>query len=988
MAPLSSRLASDDFDLSFKVFHELMARKVKAVLLVSSPYDAYIMEEEGRLAQRIIEEYRGLNLSRPPQLSWVSTAGEALELLERKQFDFVITMPRLDDMPAHELGQRIKDRHPRLPVFLLTHNASLLNLDPRCLDRTYIDRVFIWSGNADLLLALIKSAEDDMNVAFDTTRARVRVVILVEDSPVYYSSLLPLLYKVIVTQTQAVMEESLNEEHRFFRMRARPKILLASSYEGALALYRRFKPYLLAVLSDVRFPRGGRLDADAGFRLLQMIRGELPELPLLNLSSEEDNRARAESIPAVFITKNSPILHHEIRRFFQEQLGFGDFVFRRADGSEVARAANLHELEEVLPGLPDDVVLRHGQRNDFSTWLMARSEILLAARLKPVKVDDFADAGELKGYLVDCLRARRRGRQRGVVTDFDPERFDPEADFTKIGRGSLGGKARGLAFFANQLRQHRELADKYPGVTLGVPKTLVISTEAFDDFMEQNGLGDMSSRAQTDAAIRNVFLEGCLPDWLDRALGVFLGKSRYPLAVRSSSLLEDAQHQPFTGLYQTYLLANSHPDTGVRHRRLVRAVKLVFASIFLERARTYARSTGHRTEQEKMAVLIQRLTGQAHGDLFFPAISGRAHAFNFYPVGPMKAEDGMAILALGLGAGEEEGIRALRFCPRHPQLLPQFSGVEDILKTSQRFFQAIDLAAARQDAGDADPPLRRLEIDDLPERDHFRALLSTYTPGEHRIRDTLTVPGYPVVTFAGVLKHDRPPLAAIIGDLLELGRRGMGGPVEIEFAVNLPREPHAPAEFSLLQIRPMSQFERQEHITITEAEKRNAICYARLALGNGRYDRLEDIVLVDPRTFDPAHTLAIAAEVGRLNAELKNAGRRYLLVGPGRWGSSDRWLGIPVVWQDISAVGAVIETAAATLKAEASQGSHFFQNITSAGICYLTVLHEAHGTIDWDWFRGQTATARGPYVRHIRLAQALSVKVDGRPPEAVIPRPA
>lgn len=987
MAPLMSRLASDEFDLSFKVFHELMARKVTAVLLVSSPYDAYIMEEEGRLAQRIIQEYRGLNLSRPPQLAWVSTAGEALETLERRQFDFVITMPRLDDMPAHELGRRIKARHPRLPVFLLTHNANLLNLDPRCLDPACIDRIYIWSGNADLLLALIKSAEDGLNVDFDTSRARVRVVILVEDSPVYYSSLLPLLYKVIVTQTQAVMEESLNEEHRFFRMRARPKILLATSYEDALALYRRFTPYVLAVLSDVRFPREGRLDADAGYRLLRLIREEQPELPLLNLSSEEDNRARAEAIPAVFITKNSPLLHQEIRQFFQEQLGFGDFVFRGADGAEVARAADLRELEEVLPGLPDEVVLRHGQRNDFSTWLMARSEILLANLLKPVKVDDFADIGELKRYLVACLQARRRGRQRGVVSDFDPERFDPEADFTRIGRGSLGGKARGLAFFAHQLRQRRGLAEKYPGVTIGVPKTVVVSTEAFDEFIERNQLGGMSSGEQPDDAIQRVFLEGRLPDWLQRALEVFLRHSAHPLAVRSSSLLEDAQHQPFTGLYQTHLLANSHPDPAVRLARLLRAVKLVFASIFLERARTFAHSTGHRTEQEKMAVLIQRLTGQAYGNLFFPAISGLAHSYNFYPVGPMKAEDGMVLMALGLGAADEDGTRALRFCPRHPQLLPQFSSVEDILRNSQRFFRALDLDAARQD-GEADPPLRRLEVDDLPQPERFGALLSAYTPGEHRIRDSLTVPGYPVVTFAGVLKHERPPLAAIVCDLLELGRRGMGGPVELEFAVNLPADPRAPAEFSLLQIRPMSQFERQERIAIAEEEKAGAVCYARLALGNGRYGGLADIVLVDPATFDPARTLDIAEEVGRVNAELRREGRRYLLVGPGRWGSSDRWLGVPVAWQDISAVGAVIETAAAALKAEASQGSHFFQNITSAGICYLTVLDDTHGFIDWPWFRAQAATPRGPFVRHIRLVQPLCVKVDGRTPEAIIPRPA
>lgn len=962
-----------------------MARKVNHILLVSSPYDAYIMEEEGRLAQRIIQEYRGLNLSRPPHLTWVSTAREALQELGRKTFDMVITMPRIGDLPVHELGRRIKRDHHRIPVFLLTPDPNWMRLDPQCFDEACIDRVFIWSGNADLLLAIIKSVEDAMNVGYDTERARVRVVILVEDSPLYISSLLPLLYKEIVSQTQAVMEESLNEEHRFFRMRARPKILIASTYERALELYRTFQPYLLGVLSDVRFPREGRVDPDAGYALLKLIRTETPDVPLLNISSEESNRERASDIPAVFLNKNSPLMHEEIRRFFQESLGFGDFVFRMPDGREVGRAANLRQLETILPDIPQESILYHAQRNHFSGWLMARSEILLAYRLRPVKVSDFSDTEELKQYLVDCLKERRRGRQRGVVTDFTPDHYDPEADFVKIGRGSLGGKARGLAFMTSQIRTLGHLDERYSGVTIEVPKTMVVSTEGFDSFIEQNDLRDMASCDRDDDAVIAVFLKSHLPESIEKAIGLFLEQARHPLAVRSSSLLEDAQHQPFSGLYKTLILPNCHPDGEVRRRQMVRAIKLVYASTYLKRARTYARSTGHRLEQEKMAVLVQKLTGAEHGGLFYPAITGQASSFNFYPVSRMKAEEGIALISLGFSASEDTKRRALRFCPAHPQLLPQFSTVDDILKNAQRSFFAIDMRAARRQV-DADPRSLIVErnIDDCLDHPPIAAMCSSYLPEENRIRDIMSREGYPVLTFAPILKHRQFPLADILADLLEVCQRGVGGPVDIEFGVNLARRADAPDEFHLLQIRPMPQLDRPVSSSITTAKKADAVCYSRLALGNGRYRDMADIVLVDPETFDPARTIEIAAEIGRLNTTLQRQQRRYLLIGPGRWGSADRWLGIPVIWKDIRGVGAIIETSHPSLHADPSQGSHFFQNLTSSGICYLTLQNEAHGFLRWDWLDRQPTLTRTTFLRHIRLPRPLELYVDGKSSEGLI----
>jgi DNA-binding NarL/FixJ family response regulator len=977
------------FDLSFKVFHELMARKVSQILLVSSPYEAYIMEEEGRLAQRIIQEYRGLNLSRPPHLTWVSSAREALVELDHKPFDMVITMPRLGDMPAHRLGRRIKENHSDIPVFLLTPNPNWMALDPLCFDKRYIDRVFIWSGNADLLLAIIKSVEDSLNVAYDTQRARVRVIILVEDSPLYISSLLPLLYKEIVSQTQAVMEESLNEEHRFFRMRARPKILLAETYEDALALYRQFRPYLLGVISDVRFPREGRMDPDAGYRLLKTIKAESPDIPLLNFSSEETNRDRALQIPAVFVDKNSPVLHEEIRRFFQAHLGFGDFVFHLPDGREVGRAANLRQLETVLPDIPEESIRYHGLRNHFSGWLMARSEILLAYRLRPVKVTDFESTAQLKDYLVACLMERRRGRQRGVVTDFDPDHFDPEADFVKIGNGSMGGKARGLAFMANRLKAAAGTDDDYPGIQIGVPQTFVISTEAFDAFISDNGLRDIASCDKGDEHIERVFQAGRLPAFLHQAIDRLLAHADYPLAIRSSSLLEDAQHQPFTGLYATYLLPNCHPDANVRRRQFEWAVKQVYASTFREKVRRYARSTGYRIEQEKMAILIQRLTGREFEGFFCPDISGQAFSFNFYPVDPMKAEDGIALIAAGLGAPVDDKIRALRFSPHHPQKLPQFSTVDDILQNAQRHFMALDLATARRRV---DTPvtggLHKMDIDDWPTHPLIRALSSTFVPEENRIRDSAPPrSGYPVMTFAPILKHGTFPLPAIINDLLETGRTGMGGPVEIEFAVQLARRRGEDACFHLLQVRPMPQFEQQTGRGLPEAVKTEALCFSRLALGNGRYTDVADIVVVDPAHFDPARTVEIAADIGRLNVELCRARRRFLLIGPGRWGSSDHWLGIPVSWNDISQVAAIVETGHARIQADPSQGSHFFQNLTSLGIIYLTLQKPEHGHLNWEWFERQPDLARTTFLRHIRLAAPLIIQVDGRTSEAVVQAP-
>jgi CheY-like chemotaxis protein len=975
----------EDFDLSFKVFHELMAKKVTDILLVSSPYEAFIMEEEGRLAERIIHEYRGLNLSRPPMLTWASSAKEALDALSRKKFDLVITMPRVDDTDAFILGRQIKNKFPELPVFLMIQNTSRHLLEQDYMDGNSIDRLYVWNGNSDLLLALIKNREDQMNVASDTQRARVRVIIMVEDSPIYYSSLLPLLYKEIVTQTQAVMEESLNDEHRILRMRARPKILVAQTYEEALDLYQKYKPYLLSVLSDVRFPRNGKIDDTAGFNLLTRIRTENPDLPLLNFSSEEANRKQALKIPAVFLNKNSPTLHSEIRSFFMQYLGFGDFIFKLPSGLEIGKASNLREMQDILPAIPDESVYYHATRNHFSSWLMARSEIMLASKLKPVKVSDFESLKEVKHYLVACIHERRKGRQKGIITEFDSGHFDPETDFVKIGKGSMGGKARGLAFISNRLKESAAALEKFKDVDIYVPKTLVISTDGFDSFVNENNFGEVATGEFSDEEINRLFLEAQIPQWLKLNLELYLKHAGYPLAVRSSSLLEDAQFQPFAGIYKTFMIPNNHPHLATRLEQLILAIKLVYASTYSESARAYVKSTYHRIEDEKMGVIIQQLTGTDYAGYFYPAISGMAQSYNYYPIAYMKPEEGLAHIALGLGKIVVEGGTALRFSPKYPQFLPQFSAVEDILENAQRFFYALKLTGFPDDlALREDATLERLDIDDAVHHAPVRHVCSTYSAQDHRIRDGVQSSGYPVCTFASVIKYQSFPLAEILADILRIGRQGMGCPVEVEFAINLTFANDLKPSFELLQVRPMAINQYNLEVEINKDDIANAFCYSTMALGNGCFEEIEDIIFVNPDSFDAARTIDIAAEIGKLNKELVSQNRKYLLIGPGRWGSADRWLGIPVRWTDISGVGAIVETTIENLKADPSQGSHFFHNITSLGISYLNTAERGEDFIDWKWLQSLPTNKETTYLRYVTPQKPLTIKIDGKQSKAVI----
>ncbi|MCK5349479.1 MAG: phosphoenolpyruvate synthase PpsA, partial [Desulfobacula sp.] len=680
----------------------------------------------------------------------------------------------------------------------------------------------------------------------------------------------------------------------------------AHNYEEAIALYEKYKPYLLSVFSDMRYPRNGVEDESAGYKLLTKIKKEIPDLPVLILSTENRNKKKVVDIPAVFINKNSSTLNDRIKNFFVSYLGFGAFIFRLPNGEEIARASDLRAIEKLLSEIPDESIVYHAMNDDFSRWFMARSEIDFALKLKPYKISDFPDPQDMKKFLVESIHARRKGSRQGQIIDFDSEKFDSDTDFMKIGNGSLGGKARGLAFMASQIRRDSSLRDMFPDVDISIPQTFVISTEGFKTFIEENELATFleSDEKLEDDQIIEQFLQARFPDWLKKNLQAYLQSVRYPIAVRSSSLFEDAHYQPFAGLYNTYMLPNSHPNLEKRLERLIIAVKLVYASTYLKAPRSYAKSTMHRTEDEEMAVILQQLTGTVHKNFFYPTVSGVAQSYNFYPISHLKAEEGISYIAMGLGKIVMEGGKTLRFCPKYPQFLPQFSIVDDILENSQKYFYALKLdefpdADKFISGSTEDSTLAKLDLSDAVDHPAVKALSSTYHVQDNKIRDSFSNKGFPVLTFADILKYNSFPLPGLLEEVTRIGSKWMGSSVEVEFAVNLPEDKSRNPQFSLLQIRPMGRYKQNLRVKIGKKEIKEAFCYSTLSLGNGEYKDIYDVVYVDPETFDAGKTIEIAAEINKINALFNENNRKYVLIGPGRWGSSDRWLGIPVVWNDI-----------------------------------------------------------------------------------------
>ncbi len=959
-----------------------MPNRIRKILLVFSSYDAFIMEQGGSLTSRIVSEYRGLNLSHPPRLIRVSSAAAALALLAEKKFDLVIITPQLDDMDCFALGRAIKGIDKQIPIILLSHNVKDIGMFSPLDKAAGIDRFYIWSSNPDFLMALVKNVEDHLNVTHDTKTAMVRVLILVEDSPLYLSSFLALIYKEVVKQTQAVLDESLTAEHRLLKMRARPKILVAGSYEEAMRLYQEFRPYVFGIITDTRFPRNEKSDSRAGISLLSHIRADISDLPLLMLSAEPVNRELAEQIPAVFVDKNSTALLQEIQDFFVRHLGFGDFVFRLQDGSKANRADSLKSFETKLARIPDESLLYHAERNHFFNWVMARSEITLASLLHKDRFTSLS-VDQIREIIITTVHEARKQRHRGIVSQFMANNYEADImDFVSIGQGSMGGKALGLAFMAEQLCRTSVFQQQFPATIVQIPKTLIITTDGFDSFIVHNNLHSLRHEQHDDAFTTNTFLAAEIPAWLVTELTAFLHATQVPLTVRSSSVLEDAKFKPYAGLYRTYMIPNNSDNFTSRLQHLLTAVKLVYASTFYEGPRAFGQSD-YRSGEESMAVIIQPLAGRQYGKFFYPAISGVAQSYNCYPIAPMKPEDGIAHIALGLGKTVVEGEQSLRFSPAFPNSMPQFSTVEDILANSQRYFYVLRMKNY--------PPglnfqthcnLEKREINEAQDEYPVLSLTSTYFPEDARIRD-IQAPGTKITTFAQVLKHDIFPLPGLLRELLTIGRQGMGCDVEIEFALDLAEEGR-PGMFSFLQIRPMAAGSEYRDVQIMPEETEKAFCSSEMVLGHGISDSIVDIVYVRPDTFKPEATRAVAKEISKLNGELQKSKRSYLLIGPGRWGSADPWLGIPVQWQDISGVAAMIELQSKSLRADPSQGTHFFQNITATDIKYFTVaddpdLHAAQQSyLDWQWLLDQPLLKKSDFLGHVRLAEPFIIKVNSR----------
>ena len=989
MTQQSPPIPFPDVETQFEGFDNLMPYRVQNILLVSSLYDSFILREDGRLNELLISESQDLHLQQIPRITHVSSCREALERAKADpRIDLILTNLAVGDMSAAQLAREIKSAGIRVPVVVLAYDYREIKKFITRNPVTAIERIFLWQGSPRVLIAIVKYIEDKRNVEHDASIMGVPVVLVIEDNIRYYSSFLPLIYTELISQTRRVIQEGVNLAHKLMRMRARPKILLTSNYEDAYALAEKYREHLLGIVSDVEFPHAGVLSVEAGFDLAKNVRALVPDVPVVLQTSRTAFRQRAFAEGYSFLRKGSPTFLRDLRKVMMQQFAFGDFVFRTSDRVEVARATDLNSLEELLQTVPAESVAFHGERNHFSRWFTARTEFALAQKFRPRKVSDFPTIDDLRRNLINSIAEYRREQSDVLIGDFKPAAFQSGGSyFLRIGSGSLGGKARGLAFVRHLLHRGR-FARRFPKVKVSVPPTVVVATDMFDRFLAENNLLDFAIHATEEAEIQQRFLEATLPASLVEDLRAYLTEARYPLAVRSSSLLEDSQYQPFTGVYETFMLGNQQGDTTYRLNQLSEAIKLVYASTFSAHAKAYVRATPFRLEEEKMAVILQQVVGSFFGERFYPDFSGVARSRNFYPVPPMSFEDGIAAVALGLGRTVVDGGKCLRFCPRYPSHLVQFSSVDDFLRQSQTDFWALPLNHPNEET--LQPGLREVRFSlNVAEADGtLDSLGSTYSADNDRITDGLGRPGIRVVTFAPVLKYGVFPLAALLDELMTEGESAFGQPVEIEFAVRLARQSGECAQLGFLQIRPLVHSHDVEELQLGKVDRSKLVAQSAKVLGNGRVGNLLDVIVVDAQRFERGQSQDMAGHVAYFNAKLARENRPYLLVGVGRWGSNDPWLGIPVEWDDISGAAVILEAGFRDFQVTPSQGSHFFQNLSAFQIGYFTVNPDlGDGMVDWTWLAAQPAVEERGCVRHLTFTKPVTVLMNGRAGEGMILKP-
>jgi len=956
-----------------------MKYRVAEILLVSTPYDGFVLEEDGQLSEQIYNQFADLNITSIPRIHRVSCLEEGLAVLQKRTFHLIITMSRISDICSFEFEKALKSSYPDIPIVMLSYDRLTTEIIAKIRNSTYINRVFYWSGDSKILLAIIKYIEDQQNIEADSKQG-VQAIILVEDSPIYYSQFMPIIYTEILTQTRYLVSHAMNISHGLLRVHLRPKILLAETYEEAMIIIKKYHYNLLGIISDVKFPKDGEVNSSAGIELAQRVRHMITDFPFLLQSEEKENAAKAQAINVHFLDKGSPNLLHDLRSFILVNYGFGSFVFKYPDGRIITEAKDITALEKIIRDLPDESLYYHAVNNHFSRWLRARTEFEVAEKLRCCDVVEFCNISDIRNYILAVLKGYFQKYQFGVIIDFEGlSKKDLENAFIKLGRGSLGGKARGIAFIKS-LITNGHLADKYEDITVKVPRSFVICSDAFEQFIENNKLYDFTAQTQDEKKIAQKFMETELPAAIQDNLWELIQHIKCPLAVRSSSILEDSRVLPFAGIYRTYVVPNSHNDPAVRFKQLTDAVKLVFASVFYAAPVQYAQNNHIRIEEEKMAVLIQELVGERYGNLYYPVISGVGQSYNFYPYYPMKPEDGTVSLALGLGKTIADGERVYRFSPAHPKMNPIYASTKHYFENSQATFYALNLETSSNITLCADDNYNyeRQLISRAQQDNTLEYIGSTYSHENDCIYDNVNQAGPKLVTFAPILKYNRLPLTNIINDLLILGKQSFGADVEIEFAINIPQDKNKPKEFYFLQIRPMVVGKEAFQLKIDDHQE--TMCSSHRTIGNGLFQNIQDIIFVNPKTFDLRNSIQIANEIGELNNILCKEGRRCILIGFGRVGTSDPWLGIPLIWSQMSQAQIIVEVDKMDLHPEPSLGSHFFHNMTATNMGYFHIRYnnEPEDQIDWDWLLSQPILKQTEHAILIRRDEPFLVKIDGR----------
>ena len=963
---------------NLSIFHDLMPFKVREILLVATVYDAYILEREGQIFEQIYGEYYQLNISSAPRITSVFSVDDAIEEIKSGRFDLVIVVTGIDKDLPRELSSKAKEVNPQLPVLLLINNNKQISLYAGMKDSlTDIDKMFVWNGDSSIFLAMIKYIEDSINVSSDTLNGDVRVILVVEDSIRYYSRYLPLLYSVIISETHRLISgEDVDARYKLLKMRARPKVLLASTYEEAVRLYEKYYDYMLCVITDVKYPMNGQSDPDAGKKLVKHIEKKL-SIPILVQSSDMENRSFCEDNNLSYVNKNSTNLTKDLIDFFHLHLGFGNFLFRDRSGKVVAEARYMKEFETLLDTVPGETIAYHSKRNDFSTWFMAKGEIKSALKLKMARAEDFNGHEEIRTFIKSVLRERWLEKKRDSISAFSEAAFREKSYLMRISNGSVGGKGRGIAF-TEYILQKPEFKGLMADINVVIPKTVIVGTDEFENILEQLDYCQFVENENEQSDTRKIFSGLKFSSILTQRLRKLLDHMKCPLAVRSSGLFEDSLSQPFSGIYETYYLPNNHPDPEVRLEQLETAIKMVYASVFAPLARSYFDSINHSIEEEKMAVIIQELVGNLYGNHFYPHLSGVAQSYNYYPFSHMKSEDGIALLAVGLGKSVVDGESSFRFCPKYPKM--NMMTIKDLLQNSQRYFYALNTMYNNVDLTEGvNSTLEKLPMSTAEEQGTLDSSASVYDASANTVKPGLHSSGPRIIDFSYILQYDQVPLASTLKRLLEIMRSALGTPVEIEFSVDLNKDDAGKVYFYILQVKPLVRSTESAVVNTSAVEKDELLLYSDRGMGNGIIEGVRDIVYVVPERFNKMQTRLIAKEIYAINAEMKKNGARYILIGPGRWGSSDPFLGIPVDWSAISEARVIVEAGLKDFNVDASLGSHFFHNITSMNIGYVTVSKRSDDAfVNFDYLSSFPAEKESEYLRHIRFQEPVTVLMDGR----------